>query len=52
MVTAFKIIVLVALVTSLMGGVAGRTDEKKIFARFFGCAGVLFLAGLAVEKLM
>lgn len=50
--TAFRIILLIALVISYLGGVAGRQGEKKDYITLFGCSGGLFLLSFALERLM
>lgn len=48
----FRIILLVALAISFIGGIAGNQAEKRDCRWLFGCSGMLFLLSFAVERLI
>lgn len=52
MMNAFRVILLVTLAISYIGGIAGRQDEKKDCVTLFGCSGGLFLLSFVVEKIL
>ncbi len=52
LVIVFRVILLVSMVISFLGGVAGKPDEKKSCICLFGYSGALFLLNIAVEKLL